>query len=237
MVAQKKIASGEPKKRASSNTSDITRYSCPSCEKSYSHNRDLTRHIKASHNKITHLCDQCSMTFFYIGALARHINDVHTQTKSFHCEWCNATFTQKSNLDMHQKEVHTQDKSFTCSDCNLSFARKTDLNRHKKEVHTNTTRGKQNCFRRFFEEVKYGPIFGCICFHTANYYRSVDVVDDSLRNRLKSTPEGPELFSNLIDEAWYDASVQNERKKVFLRIDKDGTGTYEEYICKGCKKL
>ena len=236
MAAQKKIASGEPKKRVSSNTSDITRYSCPSCEKSYSHNRDLTRHIKASHNKITHLCDQCSMTFFYIGALARHINDVHTQTKSFHCEWCNATFTQKSNLDMHQKEVHTQDKSFTCSDCNLSFARKTDLNRHKKEVHTNTTRGKQNCFRRFFEEVKYGPIFGCICCHIANYYRSVDVVDDSLRNRLKSTPEGSELFSNLIDEAWYDASVQNERKKVFLRIDKDGTGTYEEYICKGCKK-
>ena len=39
----------------------------------------------------------------------------------------------------------------------------------------------------------------------------------------------------MLDEAFHEVLIQNERKKVFYKVDKDGTGKLEHYICKFCK--
>ena len=102
-------------------------------------------------------------------------------------------------------------------------------------MHTNASRSKQNCFQRFFENVKYGPMFGCISCHIANYIRSVDVFNEELQAKLEEKFDDPIVFATLLREAYYNIMVQNVQRKVYLNVDKDGTGKKEFYICKTCK--
>ena len=97
------------------------------------------------------------------------------------------------------------------------------------------TRGKQNCYQRFFDSVKYGPMFGCISCHIANYIRSVDVFNEALQKKLEEKFDNPELFLLLLDEAYYNVTVQNAQKRIYLNVDKDGTGKKDFYICRTCK--
>ena len=78
-------------------------------------------------------------------------------------------------------------------------------------------------------------MFGCISCHIANYIRSVDVLDQTLQIKLEEKYNDPEVFSVLLDEAFYYVTIQNVQKKVFLAVDKDGTGKNKHYICKTCK--
>ena len=109
------------------------------------------------------------------------------------------------------------------------------MNRHMTEVHSNKSRGKLNCYQKFFENVKYGPMFGCISCHIANYIRSVDVFDGKLRNKLEEKYSDPEIFDDLLNEAYYNVSMRGVQEKVYLDVDKDGTGEKEFYICRTCK--
>ena len=122
-------------------TSEVKRFSCPNCEKSYTHNRDLTRHIKSVHSKMSYPCEECSARFSYIGDLARHINDIHTKEKIIYCPECDEPFTQSANLNRHISDVHSKLKKFSCPQCDESFAQKGHLNRHTSDVHS-----KQNKF-------------------------------------------------------------------------------------------
>ena len=69
----------------------------------------------------------------------------------------------------------------------------------------------------------------------ANYIRWVDVFDNALQAKLEGKYPNPEIFSQLLDEAFYYARFQGEQKKVFLSVDKDGDNEYKHYICKTCK--
>ena len=111
------------------------------------------------------------------------------------------------------------------------------MNRHLREVHTATSRDRKNCFERFFESVRYGSIFGCISCHIANFARGVEVFDDTLQQKMEEKYEHPEVFSQLIDEAYYTILHQNEEKRVYLNIDKDGNGKKDYFMCKTCKML
>merc|ERR1711989_1144 len=95
-----------------------------------------------------------------------------------------------------------------------------NLTRHIKESHTNTSRSKQNCFQRFFDAVKYGPIFGCISCHIANYIRSVDVFDEKLKSQLEEKFDDQEIFAKLLDEAYYNTTVEGTQIRRNLQCGK-----------------
>ena len=118
----------------------------------------------------------------------------------------------------------------------MSFAQKTNLGNHILEVHNTTTRGKKNCFERFFDEIKWGAVFICISCHMTNFARNVDVFDDKLRAKLEERYMDPKLFETLNDEAYYHVTVQNEQKKISIAFDKDGDGRFDYYICRTYKK-
>ena len=63
----------------------------------------------------------------------------------------------------------------------------------------------------------------------------MDVFDETLRQKLEEKFEDPQVFSQLLDEAYYIVLLQNEEKKVYLNVDKDGTGNKEYFMCKTCK--
>ena len=63
----------------------------------------------------------------------------------------------------------------------------------------------------------------------------MDIFDQTLRTKLEEKYKDPEVFALLLDEAYYHITAQNTQKKVFLCVDKDGTGENKYYICKTCK--
>ena len=119
--------------------------------------------------------------------------------------------------------------------CGQSFPTKANLTRHIKESHTNSSRSTQNCYQRFFDAVKYGPIFGCISCHIANYIRSVEVFNEKVKSQIEEKYEDQEVCSKLLDEAYYNTTVEGKQIRRYLNIDKNGSGVKDYYICKTCK--
>ena len=77
---------------------------CPTCNKNFSTNKILKRHIK-----------------------------IHSDGKNYQCseEGCNLSFTRKDNLNTHMRK-HTGEKLFSCTSCKKYFASKQSKDRHTK---------------------------------------------------------------------------------------------------------
>ena len=196
----------------------------------------LIQHIKATHEKKKdHKCYECDEGFAKKSNLKRHIKDVHLQKKEHICEHCSQPFPQKEALSRHIKEIHFHKKSHNCDQCDISFQRKAHLSRHIKEAHTNTSRSNLNCYQRFFNATKYGPVFGCVSCYIANYIVGVYVLDEKLKAKLEEKYDDPEVFSLLLDKVCYNTTIQATKTRRYLDIDKDGTGEKKFYICKDCK--
>ena len=56
----------------------------------------------------------------------------------------------------------------------------------------------------------------CILSHSELHF-SVDVFDDTLRTKLEEKFEDGEIFATLIDEAYYNVTIQSEQKKISKR--------------------
>lgn len=79
------------------------------------------------------LCVYCNKTFTVQSKLNRHVQ-THTNKKSYTCNICEKTFRKQSVLNEHY-QVHSNEKAFKCDLCSHSYKRIHSLNVHKKEVH------------------------------------------------------------------------------------------------------
>ena len=90
------------------------RAQCPFCDRSYSRNDDLKKHIKHQHPQPTSAippaftCQKCQKTFCYETTFEVHQKNCG-KPKPFQCSYpnCGKRFTRKSTLEQHLKE-HTQ---------------------------------------------------------------------------------------------------------------------------------
>lgn len=112
---------------------DMPRYSCSDCNKSYSTYSGLTKHKQfhctASPNnqaKKSFDCQFCPKTYTSLGALKMHIR---THTKPCKCDLCGKSFSRPWLLQGHIR-THTGDKPFSCQFCNRAFADKSNLRAH-----------------------------------------------------------------------------------------------------------
>ena len=86
------------------------RAQCPFCEKSYSRNDDLKKHIKQKHPQPA----------------------TPAPLPAFTCEKCQKTFCYQTTYDLHCKHCGV-DKPFQCSTCGKCFAKKVTLEKHIQE--------------------------------------------------------------------------------------------------------
>ena len=70
-------------------------------------------------------CNQCDKTFTLQGHLKRHILTVHEGVK-YPCNQCDKTFTQQQHLKMHLVSVHEGVK-FACDKCEAKFTLKGNI--------------------------------------------------------------------------------------------------------------
>eukprot|EP01083_Nonionella_stella_P178865 633239_1 len=67
-------------------------------------------------------CESCDKTFTLKNNLKRHISDVHDYIRKFKCDSCDKNFSRKSTLKQHVNEVHEQIRKFSCDSCDQSFS-------------------------------------------------------------------------------------------------------------------
>ena len=99
--------------------------------------------------------------------------------------------------------------------CYAKFCNEYDPNRKEKK--------ETNQGMRMILLPRYGPMFGCISCHTANYIRNVDVFDDTLQRKLKDNHSVPGYFLALLKEAYYNINVEAVQQNVYLGVGKDGS--------------
>ncbi|XP_048736364.2 zinc finger protein 341-like isoform X2 [Ostrea edulis] len=101
-------------------------FQCTRCMNKYSTPEALEHHINTSSHD--HPCPHCNKSFTCERYLRRHLPS-HGSEGQFQCTTCQKKFKAEHYLKMHAL-IHTGETPFTCEICNTSFNRKDKLKRH-----------------------------------------------------------------------------------------------------------
>eukprot|EP00094_Tigriopus_californicus_P008872 TCALIF_08553-PA protein Name:"Similar to ZNF92 Zinc finger protein 92 (Homo sapiens)" AED:0.14 eAED:0.14 QI:0/0.33/0.25/1/1/1/4/69/455 len=114
---------GRPKKFATG-----TKFQCPQCQKTFSCNGNLTKHMVLHAVDKPFKCDICPMQFNQARDLRAH------RERRFQCGICGKQFQSNSVLNKHQSR-HNEKKDHKCHQCSKAFTVIADLRAHVKFVH------------------------------------------------------------------------------------------------------
>merc|ERR1719510_395224 len=109
-------------------------FKCLTCGKSYKSQSGLTIHSKSKHQNTQYKCELCNKYFSRASNVARHVDTIHNQSKSFPCKWCGKEFRSTGGRDMHITAEHKAIR-YDCEICCKQFKRKGSLSRHLAGVH------------------------------------------------------------------------------------------------------
>lgn len=108
-------------------------YKCEVCDKGFSQQANLVKHVRLHTGERPYSCRFCSRTFAQQANLDRH-ERIHTGVKPYACSQCWRAFGQKTNLQKHEA-THHQEKAFPCFLCRKAFVAKASLEKHQQKMH------------------------------------------------------------------------------------------------------
>uniref|UniRef100_A0A8C5SQH6 Ovo like transcriptional repressor 1 n=1 Tax=Laticauda laticaudata TaxID=8630 RepID=A0A8C5SQH6_LATLA len=122
----------------------LEQFSCPFCQKAFSYQRMLNRHLKCHSEIKRHLCPYCNKGFNDTFDLKRHVR-THTGVRPYKCDLCDKAFTQRCSLESHLKKIHGVQQSYAykerraklyvCEDCGSTADSQESHLRHLQERH------------------------------------------------------------------------------------------------------
>lgn len=102
---------------------------CPKCRKVFSNKYHMLIHLK-SHSEISrYICELCEKTYSNASNLSKHKKLVHQGILSFVCQFCGEAFPSRQTRDTHSR-IHSGDAPFHCDYCTKNFRSKQTLQRH-----------------------------------------------------------------------------------------------------------
>uniref|UniRef100_A0A8C5MK85 Ovo like transcriptional repressor 1 n=1 Tax=Leptobrachium leishanense TaxID=445787 RepID=A0A8C5MK85_9ANUR len=122
-------------------------YRCSHCDKSFTYQRMLNRHMKCHSEVKRHRCDHCGKGFNDTFDLKRHVR-THTGVRPYKCHLCDKAFTQRCSLESHLKKIHgvqqnyaykeRRTKLFVCEECGFTADSQESHIHHLQEHHPNS---------------------------------------------------------------------------------------------------
>lgn len=92
---------------------------CKICDKNFTKNFSLNRHMYLHTGEKPHKCSICARAFVQKSDMERH-EATHSGTFSFDCKLCLKRFKTKKSLKCHSV-THSVDRPFKCSFCSKDF--------------------------------------------------------------------------------------------------------------------
>ncbi|CAL8098055.1 unnamed protein product [Orchesella dallaii] len=139
-------------------------FSCSICEKAFVLQYQLRSHIGA-HKKL-YSCSTCGKNYAKQAGLNRHkLRHSNTDPRQYTCDYCCAKFLDASNVRSHVNEVHQKIRPFSCEICGKYFSRAWSRNVHVA-THFNEKRKCQFCNKWFS--------IGCFQRHLKKHNESSD---------------------------------------------------------------
>ncbi|KAM8898999.1 putative transcription factor Ovo-like 1a [Spinachia spinachia] len=132
-------------------------YVCQVCQKTFSYQRMLNRHLKCHNDTKRHLCGFCGKGFNDTFDLKRHVR-THTGVRPYKCTLCDKAFTQRCSLESHMKKIHSvsqkyaykerRNKLYVCEECGLTAGTQDELLVHLHSLHPDSGLLKGKAARR-----------------------------------------------------------------------------------------
>jgi hypothetical protein len=123
---------------------DDGKFKCKICQKGFSLQRLLNRHMKCHSDVKRYLCTFCGKGFNDTFDLKRHTR-THTGVRPYKCNLCEKSFTQRCSLESHCLKVHgvahqydykqRRSKMYVCEDCGHTTAEPEIHYLHLKDNH------------------------------------------------------------------------------------------------------
>ena len=110
-----------------------SKFQCSQCDKLFSHNKGVHRHIRSVHEGVKYACNQCDKQFTDQANLTKHIQSVHEGVK-YACNQCDHQATRQDNLTRHIKSEHEGVK-YACNQCDKQYTQKQNLKAHILSKH------------------------------------------------------------------------------------------------------
>lgn len=108
-------------------------FMCGICGKSFKKQIHVNNHIRTHTGERPYQCSDCGKTFSLLANLIRH-NLIHSGVRPYRCEVCNRSFSQSSNLRNHSL-LHSRAGLLSCPDCPAKFRWPTKLALHRFTKH------------------------------------------------------------------------------------------------------
>jgi len=105
--------------------------SCHICNKSFSSESNLRRHIRVNHEASRFPCHMCPAVFKRIDSLVRHKRANHAEVC---CNVCHAVFNSAEAKSTHDC-TRPSERKLSCDVCGKSFVNRSNLNKHSYLVH------------------------------------------------------------------------------------------------------
>ncbi|XP_068117123.1 putative transcription factor Ovo-like 1 isoform X2 [Hyperolius riggenbachi] len=122
-------------------------FRCTLCDKSFSYQRMLNRHMKCHSEVKRHRCEHCGKGFNDTFDLKRHVR-THTGVRPYKCHLCDKAFTQRCSLESHLKKIHgvqqnyaykeRRTKLYVCEDCGFTADSQEAHLQHVQNLHPNS---------------------------------------------------------------------------------------------------
>ena len=110
-----------------------TNIQCPQCDKFFSNNSNLHKHIRTVHEGVKYACNECDFQATQQGHLRTHIQSVHEGVR-YSCNQCDYQATKQSNLTQHIESKHEGVK-YGCNKCDFQATQQGHLKTHIQSVH------------------------------------------------------------------------------------------------------